>query len=139
MGTILLALNRSSDALQAFKQECKLASSHHMTAEKSRALGEMGRIYIKAHRFHDAIVVLEARVGLMGAEEAILERVCLLHDLGRCYLELCQFKKAMEAGEKCLSLAETAQDKKWMLQAEALCGQASGKEPLFCCPRAPQS
>ena len=99
-------------------------SKNNLSAEKSRALDNLGRVYARLGKFDKAIEAWTIKLPLA---ENDLEKTWLHHELGRCYFEMGNNEKAVEHGTQSFAFAEAAVDSTWQINSKVLLAEAFQK------------
>ena len=124
LGLAQVDIGNFTEALKNHKQELKIAEKNNLSAEKSRALDNLGRVYARLGKFDKAIEAWTIKLPLA---ENDLEKTWLHHELGRCYFEMGNNEKAVEHGTQSFAFAEAAVDSTWQINSKVLLAEAFQK------------
>ncbi|KAI9203623.1 uncharacterized protein BJ171DRAFT_623115 [Polychytrium aggregatum] len=121
MGTIYFEMGVMSQAVHYHKKDFMVGRDLNLKEAKSRALGNIGRVFVRLCKYPEAIRAFEEKLNY--TSDPSIDRAWLLHDIGRCNLELGFPMVAAEYGEKSAAVADALKDKRWALNARVLVGQ----------------
>eukprot|EP01137_Pigoraptor_chileana_P005691 Opistho-2@49090 len=124
LGCAYLEIGNAQVALGHQQKQLQGARERNLDDVRSRALGNIGRVYARLGQFDKAAQSWEEKLPL---SQTPVESAWLYHDIGRCHMELGSTQRAVEYGEKAFAAATEASDDRWLFNASILVAQSLAK------------
>ncbi|KAK3106131.1 hypothetical protein FSP39_013351 [Pinctada imbricata] len=121
LGNTAMQTGKFDISIKHHEADLMIGNQLEMDIIRSRALGNLGRIYMIKGKHKEALEMFTAKAPMCKNPK---ESTILFHEIGNCFLLLKNFSSAREAGGKTLKMAMETGDVRMQLQASILNGLA---------------